>query len=752
MASLVIVESPTKAKTIAKFLGKDFRVESSFGHIRDLPKSALGVDVEHDFTPKYVIPKDKQKTTTALKAAAKKADEIYFATDEDREGEAISWHLAHILDVDPAQSKRITFHEITKDALEAALQRPRTIDLHLVDAQQARRILDRLVGYKLSPFLWKKVARGLSAGRVQSVAVRLITEREREIQAFVAQEYWSIEALFDTAQQETFAGALTAIDGKKLDKLAIKNKEEADAIHLALTSATYTVASVEKTEKSRSPQPPYTTSTLQQDANNRLGFSAKETMRLAQQLYEGVELGSDGHTGLITYMRTDSLNLSQKFLTEAVAYIHSAYGERYGVSAPRVFKNKSKGAQEAHEAIRPTDVQRTPELMKSHITPRQHRLYDLIWRRAVATQMAPARMAQTTIDIENMKGSADKTYAFRTTGSTILFDGYLKVYGTAAKEVILPEVKQGDAITCSELTPKQHFTEPPARYTDAKLVKALEELGIGRPSTYAPTIATIEDRRYVERLEDKRLKPTDIGMLVNDLLVEHFSNIVDYNFTAQMEANLDEIAEGTKEVTPVLRDFYEPFEKNLQEKEQELSKKEVTQEAIDRTCPKCEKPLVIKTGRFGRFIACTGYPECKFTEPFDTKEKEQVQEAQAEAAQEPCEKCGKPMTVKRGRFGPFLGCSGYPECKSIKAIEKKTGVKCPKCDEGEIVEKRSKRGKNFYGCNRYPNCDFALWSKPTGEACPQCKSLLVYGAKGTVRCSSKECGFVKEAVQEAVSA
>ncbi len=737
MSTLVIVESPTKAKTIAKFLGRGYHVLSSFGHIRDLPKSKIGVDVEHNFEPSYLVPRDKSKTVKELKAAAKKAKTILFATDEDREGEAISWHLAQVLNIDPAVGQRITFHEITKHAIEHAIEHPRAIDLHLVDAQQARRVLDRLVGYKLSPFLWHKVARGLSAGRVQSVAVRLIAEREREILAFVPQEFWSIDATMQAKQGDAFPAALVAIAGKKLDKFAIPNGDDAKKIVTALTGAKYTVSSVETKDKKRSPLAPYTTSTLQQDANNRIGMSAKETMRVAQQLYEGIET-TDGHVGLITYMRTDSTSLSEKFLGEAHAYIESAYGKEYGVVESRVFKTKSKGAQEAHEAIRPTDVRRTPESMKSQLQPRAFKLYQLIWQRALATQMAEASVAGTTIDITT---TTDQEYTFRSTGSRVTFDGFLRVYSTASKDVILPKVAEGESVQCTTLAPAQHFTEPPARYSDATLVKSMEERGIGRPSTYAPTIATIEARQYVIRDEHKRLQPTDIGLLVNDLLVEHFPTIIDFDFTAEMETRLDDIAEGTKEYAPVLREFYEPFAALLKEKEEMLTKKEITEEKIDRKCPKCEKDLVIKTGRFGRFIACTGYPECSFTEPINKEEKE----AQEAVTGEVCELCSKPMVLKRGRFGSFLGCSGYPDCKGIKRIEKKTGVTCPKCTTGEIVEKKSKRGKNFYACNRYPDCDFALWSKPTGEKCPTCSSLLILGAKKSVKCSSATCSFTKDA-------
>lgn len=737
MKTLVIVESPTKAKTISKFLGKQYTVKSSFGHVRDLPKSKLGVDVENGFIPHYTVGRDKTKTVKELKDAAAKSEEVLFATDEDREGEAISYHLAEILQIDPKKAKRITFHEITKRAIEEAILHPRALDLKLFDAQQARRILDRLVGYNLSPFLWRKIAKGLSAGRVQSVAVRLTVEREREIQQFKTDEYWSIEADF-LKETQAFIGKLHSIKDKKLDKLDLKNKQQVDDIIKNLKNTHYTVRRVEQKRTKRAPAPPFTTSTLQQEANQLLGFSAKQTMRLAQQLYEGIELGSEGSVGLITYMRTDAVNLSQQFLAEAHDMIGTQYGKTYRLEKPRFYKNKSKGAQEAHEAIRPTEAARLPHEIENHLDRNQFKLYNLIWRRAIATQMADAELNSVSADIVS-----DNNYLFRATGQTIVFDGWLKLYPEKTKENILPDLEENQAVTCKELKPEQHFTEPPARFSDATLVKALEEYGIGRPSTYAPTIATIEDRGYVERDDKKKLKPTEIAFLVNDLLVEHFPQIVDYQFTAQMEENLDEIAEGTKDWQPIIATFYEPFKKNLDIKDQELTKKDLTEEKTDEVCPKCSKPMVIKVGRFGKFLACTGYPDCKTTKPLAAEAKE-IAEMQVEVSNEVCEKCGSPMNIKRGRFGPFLGCSNYPTCKNIKAIEKKTGVTCPTCKEGELVEKRSKRGKIFYGCNKYPTCDFALWNKPNGETCPTCSSLLVYGAKHTLRCSNKECIFKKE--------
>ncbi len=738
MKTLVIVESPTKAKTITKFLSKNYRVLSSFGHVRDLPKSKLGVDVEKNFEPQYLVSRDKAKVVKELKEAASKSDTVLFATDEDREGEAISFHLAHILDIAPEKAERITFHEITKPAILHAIENPRHLDLNLVDAQQARRVLDRLVGYNLSPFLWRKIARGLSAGRVQSVAVRLVVEREREILAFKADEYWTIEAEF--TKEYSFVAKLNSIKGTKLDKLDLKNKEQVDDILKELTGVTYTVSAVEEKATRRAPAAPFTTSSLQQEANNSLGFSAKQTMRLAQQLYEGTELGTEGSVGLITYMRTDAVNLSEKFVAEAAEVIRRDYGDRYAVGSPRHFKTKAKNAQEAHEAIRPTEVSRTPESVAPFLEKNQLRLYTLIWKRAVATQMADAELNAASIDVVS-----SNEYGFHATGQTVVFEGWLTLFPEKTKENTLPIMRERDVVHCANLTPEQHFTEPPARYSDATLVKALEEYGIGRPSTFAPTIATIEDRGYVERDEKKKLKPLEIALVVNDLLVSHFPQIVDFQFTAQMEEDLDAIAEGAKKWQPVIAAFYHPFKENLDIKDKELNKKALTEEATDEVCEKCGKPMVIKRGRFGKFLACTGYPECKTTKPFGDEAKEIMP---VELSSEVCEKCGSPFQVKRGRFGPFLGCSNYPTCKNIKAIEIKVNVKCPTCKEGDLIQKKSKRGKIFFSCNRYPACDFALWERPTGEVCPTCAKLLVFGGKDVVKCSDKECGFKKEVVAQ----
>ncbi len=737
MSTLVIVESPAKAKTIGKFLGRKYVVKSSFGHVRDLPKSKMGVDIDNNFAPHYIVSRDKSKVAKELKDAAKKTDNILFATDEDREGEAISWHLSEILGIPAEKVSRIAFHEITKEAILHAIEHPRALDTKMVDAQQARRILDRLVGYELSPFLWRKVAKGLSAGRVQSVAVRLVVEREREILNFKTDEYWSIEGNFSPLDRvtENFVGKIHTWKGKKLDKLDLKTKEQTDEIVETLKSAKYTVDSIEEKKSKRNPSPAFTTSTLQQEANHRLGFSAKQTMRLAQQLYEGMEMGAEGSVGLITYMRTDSVNLAEKFLQEAKAVIGEEFGKKYQLPTPRTYKSKSKNAQEAHEAVRPTEVRRTPDIVKQFLDKNQFSLYELIWQRAVATQMASAELSSTAINI-----TTDKDCTFRATGQTIVFDGFLKLYLDRAKENILPAVKIGEKLNCLEIKPEQHFTEPPARYSDATLVKILEEHGIGRPSTYAPTIATIESRGYVERDEKKRLKPKDIAMIVNDLLVEHFPNIVDYAFTAEMEGNLDAIARGEKEWQPVIGDFYHPFKENLEKKDKELNKKALTETASDEICDKCGKEMVMKTGRFGKFLACSAYPECKNTKKLNGEKSDRPE---PEVTDEVCEKCGEKMVKRVGKYGPFLSCSAYPKCKNIKSIEVKIDVKCPKCKQGDMTERRSKRGKIFYSCNRYPECEFALWEKPTGEICPKCSQLLVYGTKGTIKCSSKECDFEK---------
>lgn len=735
---LIIVESPTKAKTISRFLGRDFTVKSSFGHLRDLPKSKLGVDVENDFEPEYVISPKAKKIAAELKRIAKESDEVILASDEDREGEAIAWHLAQILGLDLSGTsktkkgyQRIVFHEITKSAINDALEHPRQLDLSLVDAQQARRILDRLVGYKLSPFLWKKIRYGLSAGRVQSVAVRLIVEREREIENFKADEYWEINA--DLAKQtggDNFLAKLVRIDGKTVKKLDIKTEGEAKKIESELEKERYVIESIEKKETKKNPLPPFTTSTLQQAAGNRLGYSSKQTMMIAQQLYEGIQLGKGGSVGLITYMRTDSLNLSRESLDTAKNYISNHFGPEY--AEERHFKTKSKGAQEAHEAIRPTDPARTPESIKEYLDPKQYKLYTLIWQRMLASQMAPALSDLTTIEITAGK------YVLRASGSTLKFDGFLKVYPMKTEETLFPILQEKEELALIKVLAEQHFTQPPARYNEASLVKALEEFGIGRPSTYAPIISTIQERGYVKK-EEKRFMPEEIGFIVNDFLVEHFPDIVDIEFTAKMEEDLDKVAEGKQDWRKLMEDFYDPFMDNLNAKERTIDKKAITEEKTDEKCEKCGSPMVIKLGRFGKFMACSNYPGCKTTKPMG-EEKKMIEEFSGEI----CDKCGKPMVVKRGRFGAFLGCSGYPDCKNIKSIAKPTGAKCPECGKGDIVEKKSKGGRTFYGCNNYPDCKFAMWQKPTGEKCPECQSLMVYAAKDKKICSNKECKYEKE--------
>lgn len=711
---LVIVESPTKAKTISKFLGSDYQVESSFGHVRDLPKSKMGVDIEHDFTPQYIVPLKSKKRVTLLKKMAHDASEVYFATDEDREGEAISWHLCELLDVSPQKAKRIVFHEITESAIKEALAHPRTINGHLVDAQQARRVLDRLVGYELSPFLWRKIAKGLSAGRVQSVALRLIVEREREIQAFKAEEYWTIEAKAQKESGDTvsFTIKLHKKDGKTLDKFDLKTEQDASEVIDHLTDCTYAVENVESKESKKGAPIPFITSSLQQDANRRLRFSPKQTMMIAQQLYEGIDLDS-GSEGLITYMRTDSVNLAEVFRTAAQNFLNSQYGPEYA-EGERVYKTKSKIAQEAHEAIRPTSVTRTPDSVRQYLDDMQFKLYDLIWRRAVASQMPDARYQQTAIDVAPQKKGIP-SYLLRATGQVVTFDGFTKVYTVDSEEVTLPSVGVGEILLVTDLAPNQHFTKPPARYSEAGLVKALEEHGIGRPSTYAPTISTLVERNYVQR-EDRRLKPTDIALLVNDLLVEHFKSIVDYEFTAKMEDTLDAVAEGEKEWVPVMREFYGPFHANLQEKDKELTKKSLaTVEETDMVCDKCGKPMVKRVGRFGKFLACSGFPECKNAKPLDDEKGEEGADPDATPIP-PCEKCGAQMVTKAGRFGKFLGCSKYPDCKNIRNLrDKNLGIPCPTCAEGSVIQKRSKRGKTFYGCSRYPDCDYVSWTRPGAE-------------------------------------
>ncbi len=655
---LVIVESPTKAKTIGRFLKSGYKVESSYGHIRDLPKSSLGVDVENNFEPKYVIPRKNQKTVTALKKEAAKADKVILASDEDREGEAISWHLIRALKLDGKDKEgmveRITFHEITKPAIEAALEHPRGINMNLVDAQQARRILDRIVGYKLSPFLWKKIMGKLSAGRVQSAALKLIVEREEEIKKFKPEEYWTVSAVLHkhALEKDSFTAVLNKVGGKALEKLEIK-ADEAKKISKDLKTAKFSVESVERKEVKRNPLPPFTTSTLQQEASRRLRFSAKQTMRISQSLYE---------RGHITYMRTDSVNLAPEALSAAKKWINENLGENYASSAPRRYKVKSRLAQEAHEAIRPTNV--FNESVSDD--PREKKLYDLIWRRFVASQLP-----QAVFDSKNVSVTArgERIYGLKASGSTIKFDGFLKIWPTKFEESNLPLLNSGEELELKEIKPEQHFTEPPARYNDASLIKALEEYGIGRPSTYAPIISLLQDRNYVAKNQDRRFEPTEIGGLINKALSENFPEIVDIGFTAKMEESLDKVAEGRADWRKIIGDFYSDFEPQLEKKYTEVESM---------------KPPVVETD-------------------------------------EKCELCGKPMVIKFGRFGKFLACSGFPECKNTKSLSNgnnDTNITCPKCGQGHIVVKKTKKGRIFYGCNRWPDCDYASWKKPEAKTTP----------------------------------
>ncbi len=722
--SLVIVESPTKARTLAGILGPEYDIRSSVGHVRDLPKSRLGVDVEGDFAPKYIIPKEKKAVVQELKKAAEAADQVFLATDPDREGEAISWHLLEAADLKNRPHQRVVFHEITPEAVKEAFRHPREIDYRLVDAQQARRVLDRLVGYKISPILWKKVRRGLSAGRVQSVALRMLVEREREIQNFVPKEYWTIDA--DLAKDsETFtAGYVGPVGGKK--KQEIPDKAASDQIVERLRSAQYEVSDVKQKPQARRPAPPFTTSTLQQEASRRYSFTAKRTMALAQQLYEGIQLAGEGQVGLITYMRTDSTNIAESAKQEARGYITQRYGGDFVPPHPRVYKTKGKLAQEAHEAIRPTTVAHEPQSLRHALNRDQLRLYTLIWQRFVACQMADATFDQTTVEVEATPADGFEKLLLRATATVLRFSGYQQVYiegrddngkeDEASKT--LPELAQGDALRIVEVKPEQHFTEPPPRFTEASLVKALEENGIGRPSTYAPILSTLQDRGYAKR-EGRALQPQELGFVVNDLLIEHFPDVFDVTFTALMESELDEIARGEGQWEPVVRQFYEPLAERLESAAAAPRVEEVT----DVMCEKCGKPMIKRWGRFGQFLACSGFPECRNTKPLEGEG-----EGGIEQTDEKCDVCGAQMVARGGRFGRFLACSKYPDCKGTKPILTKVGVACPK-DGGDIVERRTRKRRIFYGCANYPKCDFTSWSRPLPLPCPRCKGLIVVAGR-----------------------
>ncbi len=748
--TLVVVESPAKAKTIEKYLGDGYAVRASYGHIRDLPRSKLGVDPDQDFAVQYEVPEDSKRHVADLKKALKQNEDLVLATDYDREGEAIAFHVATLLGVEPAGAKRVTFTEITRDAILDAFAHPRTIDMELFDAQEARRILDRLVGYKISPLLWKRVQPGLSAGRVQSVAVRLIVEREREIDAFVPVEYWSIDVrLTPEDVEQPFLARLTEVPEGKLaagpDKKGQLLGTEGDAAQHAerLRGASYRVIGVEKKERKRSPAPPFTTSTLQQEAARKLGFSARKTMTLAQRLYEGIDLPGEGTSGLITYMRTDSVTIADSALREIAELVQQDYGKAYSLAEARRYKTRSRNAQEAHEAVRPTSVFRTPQRVASALERDQLRLYTLIWQRTVATQMADARFDQVGIDIEalapaNGHGGDQTRYGLRATGQTLTFDGFLKLYREGRDdepdedaEAALPVLTAEQLLRMLEVLPEQHFTQPPPRYTEASLVKKLAELGIGRPSTYASIISTIQDRGYV-RLEDRRFRPEDVGYVVTDKLVEHFPDIVNPDFTAYMEKELDDIAEGQLRKVQMLEEFNGPFERALEKAEDSFER---YSEELDELCPLCPQEgrepgrLKVKLGRYGKFIGCPNYPECRYIRNMDGTER-----AEPELLDETCPDCGRQLQRRVGRYGPFVGCSGYPECRYIKKDPPtSTGVTCPQCHRGELVEKHTRFG-TFYGCDRYPECDLAVNNPPEKDRpCPECGSLLLRRPK-SLRC------------------
>ena len=816
--SLVIVESPSKAKTINKYLGKDFKVLASVGHIKDLPKKGLGVDVENEFEPTYEVMPGKEKVVREIKEAAKEATAIYIATDPDREGEAIGRHIAELVGGGKGKTKksvyRVMFNEITKSAIQDAFKHPGSINESLVDAQQARRVLDRLVGYKVSPLLWDKVRRGLSAGRVQTVAVRLVVERERDIQAFVKTEYWSVIANLSAALPPAFDARLYKIadktvktsgfdDGVRKNEVHISNEETAKKILRELEGSGYVVQEVTTREKKRNPVPPFITSKLQQEASRKLRFSVKKTMQIAQRLYEGIDLGAEGTVGLITYMRTDSTRVADSAIGEVRQFIDQQYGPSYLPGNPIQYRSK-KDAQDAHEAIRPTSAERTPEKIGASLGKDELALYRLIWQRFVASQMMPAIFDQTTIDI-----AAGQKYLFRATGSVIKFDGFLAVYeegkdekdeDDAERAARLPKVVKGEALQLNSITPNQHFTDPPPRYTEATLVKALEEKGIGRPSTYASIMSVIQDREYVEKLEN-RFHPTELGTIVNDLLVQSFAELFNVEYTARMEQELDEVEEGKLKWTTALRGFYDKFTVDLKAAQEQMRDVKRQEILTDELCDKCGSRMAIKFGRFGQFLACTNYPECKSTRDLAKPavaitNGEVSPEAAAENpySNETCDKCGRAMALKRGRFGQFLACTGYPDCKNTRKITKSgavaapvmldvdcpecgqrlavrqgpygeftacstypecryikretTGVPCPRSEcSGEILIRKSKRGKFFYGCSEYPKCDTVFWDKPIQEACPQCDKPFIlekYNAKKdetTRYCSDESCGY-----------
>ncbi len=751
--NLVIVESPAKCKTIKKYLGKGFEVMASYGHVRDLVPKEGAVDTEHDFAMKYQLIERNSKHVDSIVKAMKKSDALYLATDPDREGEAISWHLCELLKERKAlkdkEVHRVVFNEITKRAVNEAIEHARTLSTELINAQQARRALDYLVGFNLSPLLWKKIRRGLSAGRVQSPALRMIVEREIEIENFKPREYWTLESQLGKDKQP-FTARLTHLHDEKLKQFSINNEKSAHAARDELLKAAggkLVVDTVEKKKRKRNPAAPFTTSTLQQEASRKLGFTASRTMRVAQQLYEGMDIGGDT-VGLITYMRTDSVNLAQDALEELRTFIPERYGEHALPPEARLYKTKAKNAQEAHEAIRPTSIRNTPDEIKKYLSAEQLKLYELIWKRTIACQMIHATINTVSVDFTCGTGNM-----FRATGSTVVDPGFMAVYledtddaKASSDEKLLPPLEKGDSCELSDISADQHFTEPPPRYSEASLVKTLEEYGIGRPSTYATIISTLQAREYVT-LEKKRFYPTDVGRVVAKFLTEHFTQYVDYDFTAKLEDELDAVSRGEKDWVPLLQDFWKPFKELVDDKETSVSRSDVTTEAMDEECPKCGKPLNLRLGRRGRFVGCSGYPECDYTRNVDDERgsgEPEVVEGRK------CPECKSDLIIRSGRYGKFIGCSSYPDCKHIEPIEKPadTGVKCPECKKGNILKRKSRRGKIFYSCERYPDCSYAIWNEPLAQPCPDCHwpitSIKTTKRSGTQRvCPQQDCKFVE---------
>ncbi|OGT41034.1 MAG: DNA topoisomerase I [Gammaproteobacteria bacterium RIFCSPHIGHO2_12_FULL_37_34] len=759
--NLVIVESPAKAKTIKKYLGAGFEIMASYGHVRDLLPKEGAVDPEDHFAMHYELIEKNEKHVAAIISAMKKSDALYLATDPDREGEAISWHVYTILKDKKALGKkpvhRIVFNEITKSAIQAAVKNPRDISMELVNAQQARRALDYLVGFNLSPLLWKKIRYGLSAGRVQSPALRMIVEREEEIEKFVTQEYWNLEAIA-AAKGKTFTAKLVVYEGTKLEQFSITSASQAEAAKTRVlkdAKGKLRVSQVEKKQRKRHPAMPFITSTLQQEAARKLGFTVQRTMRIAQQLYEGIELDSDS-VGLITYMRTDSVNVAEEAINELRDLIAKRYGKENVPDEPRLYRTKAKNAQEAHEAIRPTSSVRTPESLKSFLSPEQFKLYDLIWKRTVASQMISATIDTMTIDL-----MVDKGHQFRATGSIVVDPGYMRVYQEGSddqtseelgNDYLLPDLKENDTVDLNEITCHQHFTEPPPRYSEATLIKVLEEHGIGRPSTYAAIVSTLQTREYV-LLENKRFHPTDVGRVVNRFLTQYFTKYVDYDFTAKLEDELDDISRGEKEWVPLLEAFWDPFKDQVDTINDTVKKKDVTQEKLNEKCPECGKPLSIRLGKRDRFIGCTGYPDCTYTRAIVEKAEDASQDAELVEGRQ-CPNCGGALKIKHGRYGKFIGCSHYPKCKFIESLNKPmdTGVECPECRQGKMVKRRSRRGRIFFSCSRYPDCKYAVWNEPIAQSCPTCAwpmlTIKITKKRGKeLVCPRQTCGYAEQIVE-----